>query len=80
MNDIELSLNIWRCPLCNSLSSISEWGHATLKRCSNRVARRQFKSLGLESNRKSGSKRWYVCPVCDKSTLGDKIKTGVSSI
>ena len=59
-------LSKFKCNSCGSSHSVAEWNDNTLKYCSGRKERRQFKSLGLQSSRDKGSSRVYVCPTCGK--------------
>lgn len=74
---IELVLEIWKCPNCKSKHSIQSWDKSTLERCKNRFARRHFVSLGKQSSRNVGTRRWYVCPTCKETTYGEKIEVEV---
>lgn len=64
---------VWKCSACKNKHSIGEWDSNTLIRCGNRQEKRNFKSLSIESCRKHGSKRVYLCPSCGVLVQGFNI-------
>ena len=74
-SNLKIDPVVWKCPECGNRHSIGEWDSSTLTRCSNRKDKRKFKSLSIDSCRKQGSRRVYLCPSCDILIDGHTIST-----
>ena len=63
-----------KCPDCGQASTAGSWDSATTSLFSNRQSRRRYMSITNKTSRNKGSKRVYVCPLCNSTVDGYRIK------
>lgn len=62
------------CPICKLGSTLREWEEITLGNCASRLLRRDYISIKDRRALKKESKLRYLCPYCQRYSLGHTIK------
>lgn len=63
-----------KCPECGQASPAGSWDSTTTSIFSNRESRRRYMSITKKASRNKGSKRVYICPLCNSTVDGYRIK------